>query len=103
MTARMPGLLSAAMVAGVAVLYIAIIRSEDEANDLTVVVVFAGMLLIAAAAALLGALVSDPYWRRLAFGIAAAITLACAWVSGFSIGILLVPAVILLAFGFGRG
>ena len=103
MTARMPGLLSAAMVAGVAVLYIAIIRSEDEAYDLTVVVVFAGVLLTAAVAALLGALSSDPYWRRLAFGIAAAITFACALVSGFSIGILLFPAVILLAFALGRG
>jgi hypothetical protein len=103
MSARLPGMISAAMVAGVAVLYISIIRGEDHANDLTVVVGFAGALFVAVAAAIAGALASDPYWRRLAFGIAGGITLVCAWLTGLSIGIFLVPSVLLLAFALGRG
>jgi hypothetical protein len=103
MAARLPGLIAAAMVAGVAILYVAIIRSQGEVHDLTVVIGFASALFTAAGAALVGALARDPYWRRLAFGIAAAITFACAWLSGLSIGPLLVPAVVLLAFSVSRG
>lgn len=103
MAARVPGLLSAAMIGGVAVLYISIIRSQGEVHDLTVVVGFAATLFTAAGAALAGALARDPYWRRLAFGIAAAITFVCAWLSGFSVGLLLVPSVLLLMFALGRG
>ncbi|MDP9492444.1 MAG: hypothetical protein M3P42_09655 [Actinomycetota bacterium] len=103
MATRVPGLLSAAMIGGVAVLYIAVIRSQGEVHDLNVVVAFASALFTAAGAALAGALARDPYRRRLAFGIAAAITFVCAWLSGLSIGVFLLPSVLLLMFALGRG
>lgn len=103
MAARLPGLMAAAMVAGVAILYIAIIRSQGEVHDMTVVAGFASALFVAAGAALTGSLARDPYWRRLAFGIAAAIAFFCMWLAGLSIGPLLLPAVVLLAFAVSRG
>ena len=103
MAARLPGLLAAAMVGGVAVLYVAIIRSQDEVHGMTVVVAFSSALFAAAVAALAGSLARDPYWRRLAFGIAAAIAFVWMWLTGLSIGPMLFPAVVLLAFAFARG
>ena len=50
-----------------------------------------------------GSLARDPYWRRLQFGIAAAITLVCAWLSALSIGIVFLPALLLLVFAITRG
>jgi hypothetical protein len=103
MAARLPGLIAAAMVGGVAVLYIAVIRSQGEVHDMTVVAGFASALFVTAVAGLAGSLAHDPYWRRLAFGSAATIAFVCMWLSGLSIGPLLLPAVVLLAFAFGRG
>ena len=103
MAARLPGLLAAMLVGGVAVLYLAIIRSQGEVHDMTVVVSFASALVVTAVLALGGSLAHDPYWRCLAFGIAASIAFVCMWLTGLSIGPLLLPAVVLLAYAFGRG
>jgi len=59
--------------------------------------------LVAAALVVGGSLAQDPYWRRLQFGIAAGITLLCGWLTGLSIGILFLPALILLVFALARG
>ena len=103
MTARMPGLVAAALVVGVAVLYLAIILGESGPNDMGVVWFFTGVMLLAAALAVGGSLAQDPYWRRLQFGIAAGITFLCGWLTGLSIGILFLPALILLVFALARG
>ena len=103
MAARLPGLLAASLVGGVAVLYIAMIRGQGDVRDITVVVAFSSALVATAVAALAGSLARDPYWRRLAFGIAAAIAFVCMWLTGLSIGPVLFPAVVLLAFAFARG
>ena len=101
--ARLPGLVAAAMLASVAVLYVSIIRSEPDPNPMDVVAFYAGTMLVAAGLAAGGSFASDPYWRRLQLGIAGAIALVCAWLGALSIGPLLLPAVILLVFAFSRG
>lgn len=103
MTARLPGLLAAAMLVGVAVLYLGIIRSEPGPNPMDVVSLYAGAMLVAAVLAAGGSFARDPYWRRLQFGIAGAITLVCAFLGALSIGVLFLPALLLLAFALGRG
>jgi hypothetical protein len=103
MTARLPGLLAAAVIAGVAVLYLGIIRSEPGPNPMDVVAAYAGAMLVAAALAAGGTFATDPYLRRLQFGVAGAITLVCAWLGALSIGVLFLPALLLLAFALGRG
>jgi hypothetical protein len=96
-------MIAAAMVGGVAVLYIAVIRSQGEVHDTSVVAGFSSALFAAVVTALAGSLAGDSYGRGLAFGIAAAIAFVCMWISGLSIGPLLLPAVVLLAFAFARG
>ena len=103
MAARQPGLIAAALVAGVAVLYLGVIRSESGPNDIGIVSFYAGLMLLAAALSVGGSVANDAYWRRLLLGIAGAITLGCAWLGALSIGPLLLPAVLLLMFAFGRG
>jgi hypothetical protein len=103
MTARLPGLAAAAMLAGVAVLYLAIILGEPDPNPAGTVSLFAGAMLIAALLAAGGALARDPYWRRLQFGIATAITFVLAVLGALSIGILFVPSLLLLMYSLGRG
>jgi hypothetical protein len=103
MASRIPGVLAAAIVAGVAVFYLVIIFGEPEPNDGTVVAFVAGALALGAALSIAGSLAHDPWWRRVLFGFAAAIVLLIAWLGAFSIGLLLVPAVLLLMFALGRG
>jgi hypothetical protein len=103
MPSRVPPLSAAALTAAVAVLYLAIILSESEPNDLGVVVGFAGALFLAAATATGGAFERDPFARRTLFGFSAIVTFVCAWLSGFSIGPLLFPSVLLLAYATARG
>ena len=103
MATRLPGMIASAMVGGVAVLYIAVIRSQGEVHDTSVVAGFSSALFAAAVTALAGSHARDPSRRRLAFGIAAAIAFVCMWLSGLSIGPLLLPAVVLLAFASARG
>jgi MFS family permease len=103
MASRVPPLLAAGLISGVAVLYLWVVLDEPDPNDMGVVVAFAGGLFIAAAAAVAGTLVRDSFTRRTAFGAACLLTFALAWLSGFSIGPLLLPSVLLLAYAVGRG
>lgn len=99
----MPGLLAAALLTAVAALYLAVILDEPEPNDWWTVGLFAGAILTAAMLAAAGSLAREPHRRRLLFGIAGAIAFVCGWLSGFSIGMLFLPPVLLLAWSFGRG
>jgi hypothetical protein len=103
MPSRVPPLTAAALTVGVAVLYLAIILSEPDPNDMLVVVGFAAALLLAAATATGGAFERDPFARRTLFGFAAVVTFVCAWLAGLSIGPLLIPSVLLLAYATARG
>jgi hypothetical protein len=103
MASRLPGVLAAAMVVAVAVIYLDIIFGEPEPNPGTVVAFVTGALVLGAALSIVGSLAHAPWWRRVLFGFAAAIVLVIAWLGALSIGLLLVPAVLLLAFAFGRG
>jgi O-antigen ligase len=103
MAARLPGLVASAMLAGVAVLYLAIILGEPDPNPAGTVALFAGAMLLAALLAAGGALAHDSYWRRLQFGIAAALTFVLAVLGALSIGILFVPSLLLLMYSIGRG
>jgi hypothetical protein len=103
MASRLPGLFAAANVAGVAVLYLVIISSEPGGNDGTVVALVAGALILCTALSIAGALANDPWSRRMLLGVAAAIVFVLAVLGSASIGLLLYPAVVLLAIGVGRG
>ena len=105
MAARLPGLLAGAMIAGVAVLYVSVILCQGEPhNDFAgIVVLYTALMLTAAALATGGTLAQDAYWRRLQFGIAAAITLVCGILGALSIGMFFLPPLLLLAFAVGRG
>lgn len=103
MTSRLPGLVAAALLFGVAVLYVGIIFSESGPNDMGVVSFFTALMLLAAMLAVGGSLAKDSYWRRLQFGIAGGITFVCAVLGALSIGILFLPSLLLLLFAFSRG
>ena len=104
MPSRLPGLAAAALTTAVAVLYLVVIFDEGiETNDGTVVTFVAGSLALGAALGAAGALARDPYWRRLSFGIAAGVIAVIAFLGMFSIGMLLVPSLLLLMFALGRG
>ena len=103
MASRLPGVLAAAIVAGVAVIYLDIIFGEPEPHLGAIVAFVTGALVLGAALSIAGSLAHDRWWRRVLFGFAAAIVLVIAWLGALSIGLLLVPAVLLLAFAFGRG
>lgn len=103
MASRLPGVLAAAIVAGVAVLHLVIIFDEPGGSDGTVVAFVAGALVLGAVLSIAGSLAHEPWSRRVLFGFAAAIVFVIAWLAGFSFGLLLVPAVLLLAFALGRG
>lgn len=94
MAQRLPGLLAAALLGAVAILYVAVILGQSEPNNdfRGVVPMYTGAMLLAAALAVGGSLARDRYWRRLQFGIAAGITLVCAWLGALSIGMLCAPA-----------
>jgi hypothetical protein len=104
MTARLPGLIASAMLAAVATFYtVEVFVPEDHHDGSGRVIVFASVVVLAAGLAAIGSLFDDPYWRRLTFGIALAIAFVCMWLTGLSIGPLFFPAVVLLAYAFGRG
>ena len=103
MAGRLAGLLAAVMITGVAVLYLAIIHSQESPHgDDGRVALFAGVMGLAALLAVGGSFAVDPYWRRLLFGIAAAVTLVLGILGALSIGMLFLPPLLLLAFAFGR-
>lgn len=103
MAERLPGLVAAAMLAAIAVLYIALVGQDDSHGHGERVAFFASCIVGAALLAVGGSLARDPYWRRLQFGIAAAITLVCAWLTALSIGMAFWPALLLLVFALSRG
>jgi hypothetical protein len=103
MPSRVPPLTAAALTAAVAVLYLGIILSEPDPNDMGVVAGFVAALLLAAATAAGGAFERDPFTRRTLFGVAAVVTFVCAWLGALSIGPLLFPSVLLLAYATVRG
>jgi hypothetical protein len=103
MSARLPGMLAAALLAGVAVLYVAIILGQGDQGHGDRVAFFASAIVTAALLAAGGALARDPYWRRLQFGIAAFITFVCAWLAALSIGPLFWLPLLVLVFAVIRG
>ena len=103
MDARLPGFAAAALVAGVALVYILVLSGEPDPGDGPAVYFVVAALLLGAALSVLGALAGDPWWRRVLFGFAGGLVLVLAWLGGLSFGPLLIPAIFLLAFAFSRG
>jgi hypothetical protein len=103
MATRLPVLVSAAMLAAIAVLYLVLVAQDDSHGHGERVAFFASCIVVATLLAIGGSLAGDPYWRRLQFGIAAAITVICAWLAALSIGMLFLPALLLLVFALTRG
>ena len=104
MSARIPGLIASTFLASVAILYFnEVYLTEDDRHDSGVVFFFAGTILSAALLAAGGSVAQDPYWRRLQFGIAAAIVFVCSWLTGASIGPLFWLPLLLLVYAVIRG
>ena len=98
MAARIAALGAAAIIAAVGVLYLYSVAADDEPDDGGGVAVFALALAIAFALAAVGGFLGDRHRRFGFLGTAAALAAVIAVVSGFSVGPLLVPAVLMLLY-----
>jgi hypothetical protein len=98
MAARIAALGAAALIAAVDALYLYVINQEEGPNDAATVTTFALALATAALLAVAGAFVRDRASRGGLLGTSAALVTVLAVLSGFSVGPLLVPAVVMLLY-----
>ena len=98
MASRVAALVAAAIVAAVDVLYLYVIFGEDEGNEAAIVTFVAASLALAALLAAGGALTNRRDRRGGLLGAAFVFTLVITIVGGLSIGPLLIPALLLIAF-----
>ncbi|MDQ3778220.1 MAG: hypothetical protein M3310_05055 [Actinomycetota bacterium] len=98
MAARIAAFAAAAIVAAVAALYLYAVRADGDADDAGSVAVFALALAASATLAGIAPFVRSGHRRFGFLATAAVLTAVLAVVSGFSVGPLLVPAVLLLVY-----